>query len=170
MVLSSETVEKYPFLGEVNTDDLNLRAGPNINYRSFFQLSSGAMLVVYGKEYSWYKVRLPHHTDCYVKTEYIQFSQGKSTSKVNNLRVRSGPGFNYSVIGKLDKGETIYIKSEGKDWTKVYPTKNSYGWVHSKHVNRVKDKEVLSVDKEIVDREYSLRPSKVPVNTLGVKD
>lgn len=50
----------------------------------------------------------------------------------NNVNVRTGPGTNFPVISKLNKGESLTIKDEAFGWYKVVlPDGNTTGWVAS---------------------------------------
>lgn len=48
------------------------------------------------------------------------------------LNVRSGPGLNHSVIGKLKQGEVLQVKGTIPGWYYVQLPDNSFGWVMQK--------------------------------------
>lgn len=48
---------------------------------------------------------------------------------VDGLNVRSGPGLEYEVIGKVNKGETLQIIEEKNKWYKISFSNNKVGWV-----------------------------------------
>jgi len=162
--LSSHINEtNYPQYGKVKVDNLNLRAGPNVNYNSLLQLMQDTLVIIVGHKYNWYKVSLPPQVNCYIKSNYLEIHQNKTYSKTDNLNIRSGPGFNFSVIGQIGKGEIVYIKKSDEEWTSIYPTQNSYGWVYSKYVKIVKlsNKEKFTLFKKfynknkLIERELS---------------
>lgn len=55
-----------------------------------------------------------------------------TVTATQNVNVRSGPGTNFSIIGKLQQGESALLKgksSDGSWWQIVYPTEQERGWV-----------------------------------------
>ncbi|WP_195251714.1 C40 family peptidase [Romboutsia sp. 1001713B170207_170306_H8] len=52
------------------------------------------------------------------------------------LNVRSGAGTNYSIIGKLYKGNSVEIISSSNGWYKVKLSNGSTGWVSSQYVDK----------------------------------
>lgn len=51
-----------------------------------------------------------------------------------NVNVRSGPGTNFSIVGKLQQGESAPLKGKSPDgtwWQIAYPTEQERGWVAS---------------------------------------
>ncbi len=168
--LSEGLEEKYVFLGAVNVNNLNLRAGPNKNYYSFLQLMRDDILIILDREYDWYKVQLPPKANCYVKTDLLKLYKEKVVSRVDNLNIHCKPGLNYTVVGQLQKGEVAYYKSFGSDWIKIYPTKKTYGWVYYKYIDRIKEaiKNGVSLHKrsysypENIQREVSSSEENLP--------
>lgn len=148
-----EKKEEYPILGKITTDNLNLRAGPNINYNSFLQLMKGDVIRVAGKKYGWYKIQLPSQVNCYVKAKYLKVYQDKAVSKVDNLNIRSGPGLNFGIVGQLNKREKVSVKSVKGEWVAIYPTKNSYGWVYSRYVKLLGP--LQKIDNSLIKRSFT---------------
>jgi hypothetical protein len=69
----------------------------------------------------------------------LDFSGKEGIIKAENLNVRLGPGFEYSIVGTVSRGTTVRLKSDkGRDWTCVYPVSNCYGWVNKKHISKAK--------------------------------
>lgn len=57
-------------------------------------------------------------------------------STTNGLRVRSGAGTSYSVLGSLDKSDMVAFIEKTGEWYKI-PYYNTYGYVHSSYVKTV---------------------------------
>jgi hypothetical protein len=47
----------------------------------------------------------------------------------SRLNVRGGPGENFSILGRLEKGTTINIVGERGEWLKIEPTADIHGFV-----------------------------------------
>jgi hypothetical protein len=57
-----------------------------------------------------------------------------------NLRIRSGPGTEYSILGKVNKNEQIYVEEVMNGWGKIYYSNESsygYGWVSLEYADKI---------------------------------
>ena len=59
--------EKIPFLGEINADNINLRADATTTAAVIYTLNKGERVDVVAEFYEWYKVRLPKNVPVYIK-------------------------------------------------------------------------------------------------------
>lgn len=73
----------------------------------------------------WARISLPAGTHVWVNTHFID--SGK-TVKPNRLNLRSGPGENYSILGRLDKGAAINEVERKGDWIKITAPTNAYAF------------------------------------------
>ncbi len=122
--------EQFPFVGEIKGHDVNVRSGQSVNFDRLTQLNKGDTVVVIGRNYSWYKIRLPQKAACYINKRYVEREEnnlGVVTGGRVNLRAR--PSLTSTVIGKLKKGTLIRILKEVGDWYRIEPMKGIYGWV-----------------------------------------
>ena len=75
----------------------------------------------------WAKVSLPTNAVVWVHASFINAADKTVVPK--KLKVRSGPGENYSVVDIISKGTIIKeIESKG-DWMKIEPPADAYGFV-----------------------------------------
>jgi len=122
-----------PFLAESTGDHVNVRAGQSANFEKLCQLSKGEEVVIFGKEYSWYKIQLPLSAKSFVSKDYVQFlglnAGGITATDVN---IRAGAGIHHTILGRLAKGDQIYIREEFDEWYRIEPVAKSYGWVSQK--------------------------------------
>ncbi len=133
---------------EVSTDSLNVRSGPNTSYSVLGKLKKGTKVSVISENNGWSKINY-NGKEAYVSSRYLSsISQNnndtskpesiKETKEVNtdSLNVRSGPGTNYSKLGKLSKGSKVGVISESNGWSKInYNGKEAY--VSSKYLNSI---------------------------------
>ncbi|GEM_PF-828586 len=122
--------EFFPFVAEVVSDGVNLRAGQSANFEKICRLKAGQEVVVLGKSYSWYKVKLPATAKSYVSRRYVRKKEdGRGEITGNHVNIRAGAGIHFSVLGQLAKGEVVRIVEEQKDWVRIVPIQDSYGWI-----------------------------------------
>jgi len=127
--------EKIPFLGEITTDRVNLRAGPNLNFERLAQLSQGEEVVVVAKEYGWAKIKLPVKASCYIKADFVKsLADDVGTVTGNRVRLRAGAGENFSTLGKLDKGTFVRLFEQTNGWYRIEPIEGGYGYVSEEFV------------------------------------
>lgn len=128
---------------KVNTANLNVRAGASTKYKIIGVVKQNAILEVYGFNNSWTKIKY-NGKDGYVSTKYVvdvveeSSNLNKKMEVVNavSLNVRSGPGNNYSIKGKLSKGECINVLSINNGWARfIY--KNADAYVSASYLKEV---------------------------------
>ena len=127
--------EDFPFLAEINTDSVNIRAGQNTNYEILIQVDKAAQLVVVDKKLDWYKVKLPDSAKSYISTKYVKnLHSGIGEVLGSNVHIRAGTMPNSSSLGKLNKGDKIRILDKANDWYIIESVEGTYGWVTEKFV------------------------------------
>jgi len=83
--------EFFPFLAEVTGDRVNVRSGQSANFERLCQIDKGEEIVVEGKEFSWYKVRLPSSAKSFVSKKYVQFlGQNAGGVIADRVNIRAG--------------------------------------------------------------------------------
>jgi uncharacterized protein YgiM (DUF1202 family) len=75
----------------------------------------------------WYRVSLPTNASVWVNSDYIDKTTHTVRPKLLNLR--GGPGENYSVLGRLERGATVTVLSEKASWLKIEPPSTASGFV-----------------------------------------
>ncbi len=121
---------KVPFIGEVTTNSLNVRAGQSANFEKLVQLKKGDTVLVVDAQYSWYKIRLPKAAKIYISKKYLQELTGKKAIVLGDkVNIRSGPDVKYSIIGQLKRGDSVEVVATKDDWYQILPWDESYGWV-----------------------------------------
>ena len=68
---------------------------------------------------AWAKIVLPPGAHVWVNTAFIDASN--QTVMPKKLNLRSGPGENYSVIGRLQRGDAVKAVTTKGDWTEIEP-------------------------------------------------
>lgn len=139
-LLFAQAQEKQfePVYATVLEDRVNIRAGQGLNFEFLGQLNQAAQVVVMGRGYGWYKIKLPREALCFVHSDYIN----EGIVAADKLRVRAGCGTNFNVLGVLKRGEAVDIIEEKGGWLKIAPTKNCFGWIKEDYL-KLTDKEFI---------------------------
>ena len=105
--------------------------------------NSGTTMTVTGVSGAWYKVNY-NGTDGYVYSNYLSLSgvtsSGGSASgsngsvKGSDVRMRSGPGTNYSILGTYQNGTALTVTGTENGWSKVTIGGTS-GYIRSDYVS-----------------------------------
>ena len=124
--------EKFPFVAQVVSDGANVRAGQNINFEKLCRLKKGDQLVVVGRNYNWYKIKLPEQVSGYLRQDYLQLEHyDVGVVNANNLNIRAGAGVNFSSLGRLAKGSKVKIRGKNGEWFQIEPPEGSVGWIEA---------------------------------------
>ncbi len=128
--------EKFPFLGEINTDRVNVRAGESTNFERLCQLNHGDEVVVIGRRFSWYKIKLPSQARSFINSKYVR-SIGNGVAEViaDRVNVRASNSITSSILAQLSRGSKVHIISDANGWYKIVPVDKSYGWISEKFIS-----------------------------------
>lgn len=131
--------------GTINASYVRMRSGPGTNSSILGTYSSGTAMEVTGVNGNWYQVSY-NGTTGYVRSDYMSLSgaaggggSSSSTSgtagtvKGSDVRLRSGPGTGYAILGTYSNGTALTIEGTSGSWTKVTIGGVS-GYMHSDYV------------------------------------
>ena len=130
--------------GTINASYVRMRSGPGTDSSIRGTYSSGTAMEVTGVNGNWYQVSY-NGTTGYVRSDYMSLSGaaggGSSSSssgtagtvKGSDVRLRSGPGTGYAILGTYSNGTALTIEGTSGDWTKVTIGGVS-GYMHSDYV------------------------------------
>jgi uncharacterized protein YgiM (DUF1202 family) len=76
---------------------------------------------------AWAKITIPPGTHAWVNSTYVD--PANKTVKATRLNLRAGPGENYSILGRLEHGETVRDLSAKGDWMEIEPPANAFAFV-----------------------------------------
>jgi len=128
--------QDFPFSGRINSDNINLRSGPNTNYESLDSLSKNTKVKVVAEKFGWYKIAPPKSTAYFISADYVKKSSpGEGIITGDNVNIRAKPGLSATIIGSLKQGVKIEIKNVHGGWYEIYAPENSvYAWVFKKFI------------------------------------
>jgi SH3-like domain-containing protein len=123
----------------VTGDNVNLRAKPLPEAEVVSQVNEGAVLVA--EDYpgpEWVKIVPPEEVDLWVYSELVR----DEAIAVSKVRVRAGPGINYSSVGFLTKGEKVTVRGTMGEWSKIRPPAGSFLYISGDYVERFVEEDV----------------------------
>ncbi len=112
----------------VKGSTLNMREGPGTHTAVLWELKQGYPLQITERKGSWLRVR-----DFEGDTGWVARSLTGNTphhvvkSPVANLR--SGPGTQHRIVGKLEYGELLRNREKRADWVRVERSEGVSGWI-----------------------------------------
>jgi len=83
---------------------------------------------------AWAKIALPPGAHAWVNTPFINTTN--QTVLPKKLNLRSGPGENYSVIGRLQRGDALKAITTKGDWTEIEPPASAYAFVAAQYLKQ----------------------------------
>jgi uncharacterized protein YgiM (DUF1202 family) len=90
----------------------------------------------------WYRIALPTNVAVWVNTSYID--PATKTVKPRKLNLRGGPGENFSIVGRMEKGVSVNPIDTKGDWTKIETPTNAFGFVAAHLVERTPAPAIVS--------------------------
>lgn len=112
----------------VKGSTLNMREGPGTQTPVLWELKRGYPLQITQRKGSWVRVR-----DFEGDTGWVARSLTGNTphhvvkSKVANMR--SGPGTQHRIVGKVEYGELLRTREKRADWVRVERSEGVSGWI-----------------------------------------
>lgn len=140
------TVPLVPGPAVVDANNVNVRGQPKIKSEVLARLTRGQTVTVIeeivrnnsGPEEpsAWAKIVLPTNAHVWASSTYIDASN--QTVKAKKLNLRSGPGENYSVIGRLQGGDAVKPITTKGDWTEIEAPTNAYAFMAAQYLKQEK--------------------------------
>jgi uncharacterized protein YgiM (DUF1202 family) len=83
---------------------------------------------------AWAKILLPTNVHVWVSGKFIDAAT--QTVNTKRLNLRGGPGENYSVLGRLEKGEAVKQIGAKGDWTEIEAPTNAYAFIAAQYLKQ----------------------------------
>ena len=127
--------ERFPFLAEVSAPSVNIRAGEHLNFEKLGRLTKGQQVIVVGRNYSWYKIKLPSDAKSYVSQDFVMPVNAQTgVIKSERVNIRAGAGANFTVLGQLKKGTTVTILEKLDGWYRIEAVEGTWGWISQQYL------------------------------------
>ena len=135
----------------VNASRVNLRSGPGAGFPSLAQLEFGQLVTPISRnaDGSWVQVQLIGGLTGWVNARYLQSSipigslpVTQQTGSINAvvtstfLNVRSGPGGNFAIVGRLANGAALNLvgRNAESSWAQASVPGGVQGWVSTRYI------------------------------------
>jgi SH3-like domain-containing protein len=128
----------------INRNHINVRAAPSVNSEVVTRLQKGDK-VTFLEEITvekpkkdepakWAAIKLPPGAKVWVFTGFLN----DHTVKSPRLNLRAGPGENYSVLGRLERGAEVKEIRTMDQWMEIEPPDNARAYVDASYIDRAK--------------------------------
>jgi N-acetylmuramoyl-L-alanine amidase len=155
---TTHTYASSPLNGVVNDNNVNFRTGPGLTFKIIKRVNKGTKLTILQSNKDWIKATLEKGPTGWISKKYVTpfkitqnttnlknvspTTNSKGIVNVNSLRLRKGPGTNYSIIDTLKKNTEVVVVGSNKDWQKVTVNKKT-GYVKKEYIS-IKKQTVIS--------------------------
>lgn len=123
--------------GIVLNERVNVRTRPSIASEVIKQLNTDDSVKILdrinlndpqpGEPKDWFRIEIPADTLLWVSSEYID--ETTRAVKASRLNVRAGPGQNFSVVGRIERGTTVETVRQSAGWTAIKPLPTTVAYV-----------------------------------------
>jgi N-acetylmuramoyl-L-alanine amidase len=130
----------------ISSDTVNVRTGPGLSYPLAKKAKRGEKYPILKEKGDWIQIQLSLGKTGWVvnwlvtkdteKTVKAATSSEKTAAEANTgqLRVRSGPGTSFQVVGSLSKGQEVTILDSNENWYKISASFGE-GWVSKAYIS-----------------------------------
>jgi uncharacterized protein YgiM (DUF1202 family) len=135
--VKSDVVLDPPAAATVKQESLNVRGQPSFVGEVVAHLKRGETVTVLeqitlattkkGEPANWARISMPTNTPVWVDAEFIDPKSKAVLAR--RINVRGGPGENYSVVARLEKGTIVKEIRRNKNWMEIETPANAYAFV-----------------------------------------
>lgn len=139
----------------VTENHINVRGQPSLTGEVITQMKKGEKVVILeeipaakpktGEPAKWVRIRMPANTPVWIFASFID--PNSKTVNVSRLNLRAGPGENYSVVGRLDRDETVKEIRTIEDWMEIETPDKAYAFVAAEYLSRTETSAAPAVAK-----------------------
>lgn len=112
----------------VKGSTLNMRSGPGTHTEVLWELQQGYPLQIIQRKGGWLQVRDFENDSGWVAGRLT----GRTPHHIVKARVaniRSGPGTQHAVVGKVQYGDLLRTREKRAEWVRVERTSGKGGWI-----------------------------------------
>jgi N-acetylmuramoyl-L-alanine amidase len=156
----------------VGVPTLNIRKGPGLSYSVVGQASRGEKHKIIDKDGDWYKIEFGSSSGWVAnwlvleteESEEVSSESSTGTVTTSSLRMRESPSENSSILGVLQKGETVSIIGSISGWYEIeYDSGNA--WVSEEYIQITSASEDDSQSSSSSSADYGT----ITVHSLNVR-
>jgi uncharacterized protein YgiM (DUF1202 family) len=87
-----------------------------------------------GEPGQWSRIVMPTNASVWVDADFIDAAS--KAVRVKKVNLRGGPGENYSVVGRLEKGAIVKDLHKKDNWLEIETPTNAFGFVASEYLDK----------------------------------
>ena len=157
-------------------NNVNVRAQAAINSEVVAHLQKGQAVTVLeevtlkkpktDEPAKWFRIALPTNVTAWVNHDYIDATN--KTVKARRLNFRAGPSEDHSVLGRLEKGDTVTVLGEKNGWLKIEAPGIAHGFVAAHLLSKEPPPTAIAEVKppKVVKPVAMVKPTPVVIPTL----
>lgn len=166
---------------EVATDVLNVREKPDANSLVISKVMRGETYPVVDTKGEWVKIQVTSSKSGWVASYLVTDNQQSSSPARNSestdvvqvltddLRVRSGPGTSFNVVGFIQSSDSVSFVDQNENWVKIRTT-GLEGWVSSEFVSiQTKKKKKETTEEENQGNASTSQTATVTTDGLNIR-
>ncbi|MDQ0231521.1 SH3 domain-containing protein [Metabacillus malikii] len=163
----------------INTDDLNVRSGASLSAPIIAEVKRGERYEFIEESDEWIKIKLTSAQSGWVsKTHIIKKTNLKSQSspsdlivitKSTGLRIRSGPGISFQVIGTFKNSQHAIFLEKSGEWIQI-SYNGTVGWVAERYIEYQRDNNSAKPMKSQPKQKGIVTASKLSIHSDGRLD
>lgn len=137
--IKSRVALNPPATATVKAESVNVRGQPNFTGEVLGHLQKGETVTVLAdivlnhppkdEPGQWSEIAMPTNIIVWVDGDYVDAET--HAVKARRVNLRGGPGENYSVVGRLEKGTALTVTETKNGWMAIEPPTNAYAFVAS---------------------------------------
>jgi len=116
--------------GTVNCSRLLVRVKPQTNSNTVATMKRGDRVTVLEEKNGYYRTALTSNAAVWLSERFIS----KDGRLLKDVNLRSGPGVSYRSFGLAKGGQTVQILERKKEWVRIKPLSEMFGWVSKQYV------------------------------------
>ena len=138
------TVPLVPGPATVVASNVNVRGQATLKGEVLSRLTKGDQVTVVeevllarsaaDEPSAWAKIILPPSIHVFVNASFINQADGAVTAR--RLNMRGGPGENYSVLGRLQRGDVVKTTATKDGWLQIEPPTNAFAFVAAQYLKQ----------------------------------
>jgi len=139
-----KTVPLVPGPAVVDANNVNVRGQAKLNSEVVTRLSNGQAVTVLeeitrndsapDEPSAWAKILLPADVHVWIHSQFID--AGSKTVTATRLNLRAGPGENYSILGRIDRGYVVQEISTKGSWIEIEAPTNAYAFMAAQYLKQ----------------------------------
>jgi len=138
------TIPLVPGPAIVDANHVNVRGQAKLNSEVVGRLAKGQKVTVIteitrknsapDEPSAWAKIALPSDVHVWVNSGFVD--PANKTVKSRKLNLRGGPGENFSVLGRLQRGDSVSQVTLKGDWMEIEAPTNAYAFVAAQYLKQ----------------------------------